>query len=160
MSGGPGNDGPPKGPGPEGVEVAASESEPSFLDTAMAGFRERSRVSNLSRMTVIAEAFDAMQAGALPDEVRVQARSAAHTVAGSAGTFGFHSASQRARALEALLDDVDGGFDAASRVKRGLEQLALLRRDLGDPALEVEPARDEGSTDDRSTPRERDQPCP
>ncbi|MFD1053478.1 Hpt domain-containing protein [Terrabacter terrigena] len=121
----------------------------------MAGFRERARVSNLARTEAIAEALEAMCDGTLPDEVRLRGRAAAHTVAGSAGTFGFHEASEQARAIEALLDDVGARADLASGAHRGLAQLALLRQDLGDPSIA------EGhSAGDGSTRRSGDQPCP
>jgi chemotaxis protein histidine kinase CheA len=60
------------------VDVEEPGSEPSFMDSAMAGFRELRR------------------------------QAAAHTVAGSAGTFGFREASKRARALEEGLLAGDG----------------------------------------------------
>jgi HPt (histidine-containing phosphotransfer) domain-containing protein len=103
------------------------------LDAAMAGFRERARATNLTRVEVIAEALDVMREGALPEEVRLRARGAAHSLAGSAGTFGFDEASELGRALEALLVDADGTDDLTVRAERCGQLVAKLRTALAEP---------------------------
>lgn len=117
----------------------ADRVEGDALDTAMAGFRDRARATNLTRVAVIVEALQAMHDGPLPEDVRLTARAAAHSLVGSAGTFGFDRASELARDLESLLDDVRGAEDAQVRAGRGLEQAAWLREALADPAAAPSP---------------------
>jgi chemotaxis protein histidine kinase CheA len=110
------------------------------MEDAMAGFRERARASNLKRVEVIADALNAMRGGSLDEQGRLGARGAAHTVAGSAGTFGFAEASELGRALEALLDavrdpDPEDREDRTVRAERGLELVARLRTALLDPGV-------------------------
>jgi HPt (histidine-containing phosphotransfer) domain-containing protein len=106
--------------------------EHSEFEDAMAGFRERARISNGARAEVIAEALQAILDGTLTEETRLTARAAAHSLAGSAGTFGFPHASRLGRDLEALLDTVDA--DPHAQARTGLEQVALLRQALTDSA--------------------------
>ncbi|WP_195908172.1 Hpt domain-containing protein [Nostocoides sp. HKS02] len=106
------------------------------MDAAMAAFRDRARATNLARAQVIAEALQSMHDGELVEDVRLTASRAAHSLAGSAGTFGFAAASQLGRDLEALLDGVDepARVDDAevtqARAARGLAQVAQLREAL------------------------------
>lgn len=121
--------------------VKAPEPDRAMED-AMAGFRDRARASNLKRVEVIADALSAMREGALDEEGRLGARGAAHTVAGSAGTFGFAEASELGRALEVLLDavkdpDPEDPADRTVRAERGLELVARLRTALLDPGVTV-----------------------
>ncbi|HEV7196672.1 MAG TPA: Hpt domain-containing protein [Pedococcus sp.] len=111
------------------------EVEAGALEPAMAAFRDRARATNLTRVEVIAEALGVMLEGALPEEERLKARGAAHSLAGSAGTFGFAEASELGRALEALLDDADGTEDPKARAARGSQLVAHLRVTLSDPAV-------------------------
>lgn len=111
---------------------SADGVEHSDLDAAMAGFRERARISNGARAEVIAQALQALLNGDLPEEMRLNARAAAHSLAGSAGTFGFPLASRLGRDLEALLDTIDD--DPQAQARTGLEQVALLRQALTDSA--------------------------
>ena len=114
--------------------------EHSDLDDAMAGFRERARVSNGARAEVIARALQALLDGDLPEDMRLHARAAAHSLAGSAGTFGFPLASRLGRDLEALFDTIDTiDADPQARARAGLEQVALLRQALADPADPADP---------------------
>ena len=62
----------------------------------MASFRDRARVTNLARVEAIADALDRLRGGVLAEEVRLTARRAAHSLVGSAGTFGFGEASRSA----------------------------------------------------------------
>lgn len=112
--------------------------EHSELDDAMAAFRERARVSNSGRAEVIAQALQALLDGVMTEEMRRDARAAAHSLAGSAGTFGFPVASRLGRDLEALFDHLDD--DPQAQAQAGLEQVALLRRALTDPGDPADPA--------------------
>jgi HPt (histidine-containing phosphotransfer) domain-containing protein len=93
----------------------------------MASFRDRARVTNLARVEVIAAALDSLHCGVLPEDARHAARHAAHTLVGSAGTFGFAEASQLGRTLEAVLAEADGTEGTQERAQRGLELVAQLR---------------------------------
>lgn len=106
--------------------------EHSEFDDAMAGFRERARISNGARAEVIAQALQALLDGNLTEETRLIAHAAAHSLAGSAGTFGFPLASRLGRDLEALFDTVDA--DPQAQARAGLEQVTLLRQALTDPS--------------------------
>lgn len=108
------------------------DSQQRVLD-AMASFRDRAMLANLARLEVIAEALDRLHRGDLPDDSRLTARRAAHTLVGSAGTFGFGEASRLGRALETLLDEADGTEDTQATAQRGLELVAQLRGALTGP---------------------------
>jgi HPt (histidine-containing phosphotransfer) domain-containing protein len=58
--------------------------------------------SNLRRLERLEDALEAAATGSLDEEERASASRAAHTLAGSAGTFGFLRATPAARRLEAL----------------------------------------------------------
>jgi HPt (histidine-containing phosphotransfer) domain-containing protein len=110
--------------------TAARDVETGPLDEVMEAFRDRARVSNLARLEVIADALDRLRGGVLPDDVRLTARRAAHSLVGSAGTFGLGEASQLGRGLEALLDEADGPTGTDARAEGGLELVASLREAL------------------------------
>lgn len=143
----------------EALDQEPVDQEPvdQKMDLAMVAFRDRARATNLARTEVIAEALESLQGGELLEEVRLTARRAAHSVAGSAGTFGFGAASQLGRDLEALLDEVEGvdevdgvevdGIEATrARAARGLEQVARLRE-----ALTAAPPTDGGESGEATT---------
>jgi HPt (histidine-containing phosphotransfer) domain-containing protein len=113
---------------PEGSREPAQEG----LDAAMAVLRERAMARNLQRVEAVAGALERLHEGSLDDESRLRARTAAHSVAGSAGTFGFARATELARQLEALLEERGGGDDQA-RAQRGLDDLEELRAALAAP---------------------------
>jgi HPt (histidine-containing phosphotransfer) domain-containing protein len=96
----------------------------------MASFRDRARVTNLARVEAIAEALHRLGDGALAEDDRLTASRAAHSLVGSAGTFGFGEASRLGRTLEALLCEVDGTEDTKVRAQRGLGLVAQLRAAL------------------------------
>ena len=102
----------------------------------MASFRDRARVTNLARVEAIAEALHRLGDGALAEDDRLTASRAAHSLVGSAGTFGFGEASRLGRTLEALLGEADGTEDtddAKVRAKHGLDVVARLREALAIP---------------------------
>jgi len=76
----------------------------SSADT-LVGVWEQYRPAMLERVGLIERAVGALTAGELDEELRAGARRAAHTLAGSVGTFGFASASRAASALELVLAD-------------------------------------------------------
>ena len=101
------------------------------MDAAMAAFRDRARDTNLARVEVIEEALGQLQRGVLREEARLTARRAAHSLVGSAGTFGMREASELGRTLEAILDDATGAVGPQVRAGRGLEVVTRLRVALG-----------------------------
>jgi HPt (histidine-containing phosphotransfer) domain-containing protein len=105
---------------------AGNDSQQRALD-ALASFRDRARMTNLARVDVIAEALNSLRAGVRSENSRTTARRAAHTLVGSAGTFGFAEASQLGRTLEAVLDEADGTEGAQEQAERGLVLVARLR---------------------------------
>lgn len=109
--------------------------DPEAALPAMAAFRDRARVTNLARVEVIADALHRLGDGGLADDARLTARRAAHSLVGSAGTFGFAEASRLGRTLEDLLSEADGTEDtddAQVRARQGLELVARLREALTD----------------------------
>lgn len=102
------------------------DSDSPALD-AMALLRDRARVTNLARLEVIGDALDRLRDGVLDEEQRLTARRAAHSLVGSAGTFGFGEASRLGRSLEALLDEAGELERAEVRAAQGLELVAGLR---------------------------------
>jgi diguanylate cyclase (GGDEF)-like protein len=89
---------------------------------------EQNRAEVLGQVEVIVEAVTDALTGSLSEEARKRAAREAHKLAGSAGTLGFATASEHARALEHAL----GAQDApSSHDLPGLSELALaLRREL------------------------------
>ena len=79
------------------------------------------------RVCRIEQAAAALRAGQLSDELRIQARRSAQTLAGSAGTFGFSDASHTARMIQFELADGRACQPAAldALVRRLREGLAL-----------------------------------
>jgi diguanylate cyclase (GGDEF)-like protein len=74
------------------------------LDAAVQAIWARRRPEALERVALLEEAVAALRSGALPSDLRDQARREAHKLAGSAGTFGFPRASEAARELELALE--------------------------------------------------------
>jgi len=104
------------------------------VDAALREIWTRHREGVVGRVAVLERAVTALIDGHLDDELRHEAERAAHTLAGSLGTFGFMRASERARELELA-------FEARDALGPGqvptLSELVLdLENELGD-----EPAR-------------------
>jgi chemotaxis protein histidine kinase CheA len=102
------------------------DSDSPALD-AMGLLRDRARVTNVARLEVLTDALDRLRDGVLDEEQRLTARRAAHSLVGSAGTFGFGEASHLGRSLEALLDEAGEPERAVVRAAQGLELVAALR---------------------------------
>jgi len=87
----------------------------------------------LERVGLIERAVGALTAGELDGESRARARYAAHTLAGSVGTFGFASASRAASALELVLTDptpdrVSALSALVVAVRSGRDRVVLVHR--------------------------------
>ena len=101
------------------------------LATAMADLRERARAANIRRAGVLAGALEALAKGELPDAQRIEAREAAHRLAGSAGTFGFPGVTRPAQDLEELF--ADPLATTASAAAPAAIRLALIDAALATP---------------------------
>ena len=96
----------------EGARAGDAAPEPdetrpdpdAALAARMAGLWERFRGTMLERVVTLEEATVGLMEGTLSPELRAAAAGDAHKLAGSLGTFGFMEATERARALELLLD--------------------------------------------------------
>jgi HPt (histidine-containing phosphotransfer) domain-containing protein len=74
----------------------------------VAGIFARARKRNLARAAELASWLDRAQCDGLSSEDRVLAAEVAHQLAGSAGTFGYQSATDLARDVERLFTEGDG----------------------------------------------------
>ena len=83
-----------------------------------------------NQISVLELMAEAVQSGTLTDELRRSAEREAHRLAGSAGSFGFHSASVAARELEEMLES-----DAPLPAPRVVELVGSLRRTLDTDTL-------------------------
>ncbi len=97
------------------------------LLAALAGIWERSRDAILARVTVVEDAALALAAGTLAPELRREAEQEAHKLAGTAGTFGYHEATDLAREAEHLLMG-DAVLGSAAILR--LSQIAVRLRDV------------------------------
>jgi diguanylate cyclase (GGDEF)-like protein len=92
------------GPEPE-TEVRATGAEPDGDHRELlAALWERHHHTNMGRVELLERAALALLDGELPPTLADEARGAAHKLAGSLGTFGFHEGTRTARTAEALLD--------------------------------------------------------
>ena len=103
----------------------------SWRTDTLATVWEQYRPAMLERVGLIERAVGALTAGELDEELRAEARGAAHTLAGSVGTFGFVGASRAASALEVVLTDparaqVSALSALVVAVRDGLEGESLL----------------------------------
>ena len=86
------------------------------LQAATDALWQQVRRTELDRVSVIKGAVIALMEGRLDEDARAAAEREAHKIAGSAGTFGMHRASEIARELEILLGPA-AADDAAARVR-------------------------------------------
>jgi diguanylate cyclase (GGDEF)-like protein len=103
-------------------------SDPSPSDPLLAIW-EKHRAEMLGRVDLIERAVAALLAGELHESLRADAHAAAHTLVGSAGTFGFAQAAQSARELELGLS-----APRHAQVPRLAELILALRRQLAQNA--------------------------
>ena len=80
-----------------------------------------------SRLEILERALQAFTQGKLSQELRLEAVQAAHKLAGSLGSFGLRSSSEKATELELLLEKQH--FDE-SDISTLAEHLRLLKRDV------------------------------
>ena len=93
---------------------------------------ERRRDEILGRATLLEDAVAALMDDALDEPQRLEARRAAHQLAGSAGTFGFPKGSELAREMEHVMDP--GASLGPAQVPRLAELVVSLRSELeGEP---------------------------
>ena len=85
------------------VTPAAEGLSPDTLDR-VAGIADRARERNLDRAEELAGWVTAAEQGELTTDGRMVAAEVAHQLAGSAGTFGYQSATERAREVEAIFN--------------------------------------------------------
>ncbi|HLM85412.1 MAG TPA: response regulator [Solirubrobacteraceae bacterium] len=91
---------------------------------------QKHRAGALARVDLIERAVTALTAGELDEQRRVDARSAAHSLIGSVGTFGFIGACEAARELELELAD-----PAPARAHAMSMLIAAMRRELASEVL-------------------------
>ncbi len=103
--------------------------DPAAVATAAADLFERARVAFRLRVDTIEGAAAALLEGGLSEPIRAEAEREAHKLAGAAGTFGLHRASDLARELELLLSDPNAHAVAALHA---LELAEALGRELRD----------------------------
>jgi diguanylate cyclase (GGDEF)-like protein len=99
-------------------------------DTLRALWREH-RAEVLERVDLIERAVVALTASELDEQLRVEAKRAAHSLIGAIGTFGFIRASEAARELELELVD-----PVAARAPTMSDLIAAVRRELRSDLLE------------------------
>jgi diguanylate cyclase (GGDEF)-like protein len=125
------------------TDSASSEAE---VADEMAALWAAHRENSLRRLNVLDDAVAALASGSLDQELRSQARTEAHKLRGSAGTYGFHRASDLAGELE----DVFEGDDPIpiERVPGLAATLLALRTELeGEPeSFESDPDGPPGPT--------------
>jgi len=99
------------------------------VPAALAEIWERHHAAVLEQVATVEQALLALMRGELDDELRTRAAREAHKLAGSLGTFGLASASERSRELELLL----GGACApdATELPRLSELLVAVRDEVG-----------------------------
>ena len=113
-------------------QLATSAGKPggtltrSSADILGAIWREH-RAGTLERVGLLERTVEALAAGALDEQVRLEAQHVAHSLIGSVGTFGFIRASEAARALERELADPDPDPVHAPAMST---LIALMRREL------------------------------
>ncbi|MGI3786130.1 MAG: hypothetical protein ACRYG2_35745 [Janthinobacterium lividum] len=117
-----------------GPDVPVDGPETVAEERLLASLGRQARTVNLARVVRLLELLDDAYAGVLDEAGRLEAENLAHQVVGSAGTFGFPTASVDAVAIEGYFaDDPPGsgpGADAAA-VRRTLDR---LRREFAGPA--------------------------
>lgn len=119
------------------------------LHAVLAGIWERSRDAILARAGVVEDAALALVSGNLGTALRRTAEQEAHKLAGTAGTFGYHEATELAREAEHLLmGDEPMGSPAVLRMSQiavRLRDLLEAPLDLGDQKAKPEPGSSEAS---------------
>lgn len=95
---------------------------------AIAAIWTRSREGALARVALLEEAVAALIENRLCEDSRRAAEREAHRLAGSAGSFGFHRASQAARQLEWTFAGTEPV--AADRMLKAADEVVALRADL------------------------------
>lgn len=110
--------------------MQASDTQ-TRLRVALAGAWRRHGPTVLARVEALDRTLGLVRRGELTEDLRREACSQAHRLAGTLGTFGFHEGATAARQLEILLDPREGqGLETLRYELPGL--LSSLRRALRD----------------------------
>lgn len=100
----------------------------------VADIADRARARNLDRADELATWASIAEQGSLSVEQRTEAAKVAHKVAGSAGTFGYRTATEIAREVEKLFSEADGA-EAWNRLTDCVRD--LVRRLQDPPELSI-----------------------
>lgn len=95
---------------------------------AVAALWEKFSEKFFERVSLLDGACAALEKGRLSEEVRQEARMAAHKLAGSLGTFGIAEGSKLAAEMESILEA--GGSPDQAQIHRLFELAANLRKEL------------------------------
>ncbi len=93
----------------------ATPTEPPTLAAAIEAIWDRHQPELVLRVELLEEAVEALSARRLGQELRAEAESVAHTLAGSLGTFGLADGSQAARELEKAFSGTCAAVPAPAR---------------------------------------------
>lgn len=115
----------PAGMGNRGASAVASS------DDALRALWQEHRAEVLERVDLIERALQALVAGRLDEQLRLDAKRAAHSLIGAIGTFGFVRASEAARELELELADPAAAHAPAMSIL-----IAVVRHEIQADALE------------------------
>jgi diguanylate cyclase (GGDEF)-like protein len=107
------------------------EARNTSADDTLRALWQEHRAEVLERVDLIERAVAALTASELDEQLRVEAKRAAHSLIGAIGTFGFIRASEAARELELELVD-----PIAARAPTMSDLIAAVRRDLQSDLLE------------------------
>jgi diguanylate cyclase (GGDEF)-like protein len=113
--------------------VSSSGTSRAHLDGVLGQIWEMSRGDVDAQLVLIEQAVAAAVAGELGDDLRELAAREAHKLAGSVGTLGFATASQRARELEIGLGAATIEPGSATRL---VDAVSECRNELFDPDLD------------------------
>lgn len=120
----------PVAPSPDSAAGGASERPATPGDDRVAAVFTRARANVARRVAVLRALTDTLVPGRLDDAVRSAVRHEAHTLAGTAGTFGLGRISELAAELEELLDGRPAADGDGRRVCDLVRQMAqALARD-------------------------------
>ncbi|MCU1287299.1 MAG: Two component response regulator receiver modulated diguanylate cyclase [Acidobacteriales bacterium] len=112
---------------PDGPEAGVVSEKEQSMEADIAALWEKFRPVNMARLQVLEDAAAALLKGNLNPDLRAQAESEAHKLAGSAGSFGYMEASRIARQLELLLQG-DNAIDQLDLLRISRSVVSLRER--------------------------------
>lgn len=134
------------------VETETEPHSSSAISPAIAQVWERHRARYCDRIAVLEEAISLLASHPLSPELRDRAMREAHTLAGSLGSFGFQTASEKSRAIERLLQ----AESPRSHFPQLSTLVTALRQDLeteDSQALAADPTSSSSQAEDSSSLR-------